>query len=95
MSPTDPDREETMPTAAPREAVSEPACRIECTDDEFVVRIPRGLLPDDEIKRFLAVLSQEAIRQKSQMTDEDVMRLADEVDRAVWERVRREIFGEE
>jgi hypothetical protein len=92
MKETGPDREETMPIAAPPEVVSQPAYVIDqSSPDEIVVRIRRGMLPDEKISRFLALLDLEAIREKSQLTEEAARELADEIDRAVWEKNRHRV----
>jgi hypothetical protein len=91
MDSTHPDREETMPTAAPEQVVSQPAYRIDSSADEVVVRFRRGGLSDDQISRFLALLELDAIRQESQLTEEAAMELGDEINRAVWEKTRHRL----
>lgn len=86
-----PDREENMLAEALKEIASQAAFQIESNDKEVVVRFKRGGLSDREITRFLALLELDAIRQKSQLTEEAAKELADEIDRAVWERARRRL----
>ena len=91
MKETDPDREEIMPTAAPEQATSQPAYTIDSTEDEVVVRFRRATFSDEQIARIIAVAELEAIRQKSQLTEEAARELADEVDQAVWEKNRHRV----
>ena len=90
MEPT-PDREENMLAEALEEIESQAAYQIESNDKEVVVRFKRGGLSDREITRFLALLELDAIRQKSQLTEEAAMELGDEINRAVWEKARRRL----
>lgn len=95
MEDTGPDREENMPSAAPPEAVSQPAYRIDrSSPDEIVVRIRTGMLSDEKITRFLALLDLETIREKSQLTEAAARELADEIDRAVWEKNRHRVSSD-
>jgi hypothetical protein len=85
-----------MSIAAPLKAVSQPAYQIDrSSPDEIVVRIRRGALSDEKISRFLALLDLETIREKSQLTAEAAQELADEIDRAVWEKNRHRVSGAE
>jgi hypothetical protein len=78
-----------MPIQAPPETAWQPAYRIDRGDpDEIVVHIRRGTISDEKISRFLALLDLEAIREKSQLTEEAARKPADEIDRAVWEKLR-------
>jgi hypothetical protein len=86
-----PDREESMLAEALEEIESQAAYQIESNDKEVVVRFKRGGLSDREITRFLALLELDAIRQKSQLTEEAARELADEIDRAVWEKTRQRL----
>jgi hypothetical protein len=86
-----PDREENMLAEALEEIESQAAYQIESNDKEVVVRFKRGGLSDREITRFLALLELDAIRQKSQLTEEAARELADEIDRAVWEKTRQRL----
>jgi hypothetical protein len=80
-----------MLAQALEEIESQAAYQIESSGDEVVVRFRRGGLSDQQISRFLAVLELDAIRQKSQLTEEAAMELADEINRAVWEKTRRRL----
>lgn len=68
--------------------MSEPPYRIDVEEEEIVVRFTRGALGRDQISRFLDYLVLDAIRRRSELTEEDAAALADEVDRAVWDRAR-------
>jgi hypothetical protein len=91
MMDSTPDREENMLAEALEEIESQAAYHIESNGDEVVVRFKRGGLSDREITRFLALLELDAIRQKSQLTEEAAMELGDEINRAVWEKVRHRL----
>ncbi len=53
-----------------------------------MVRIRRDSVGEEEISRVLDYITLESIRRKSELTEEeDAAALADEFDRAVWERV--------
>lgn len=86
-----PDREDNMLAEALEEIESQAAYQIESNDKEVVVRFRRGGLSDREITRFLALLELDAIRQKSQLTEEAAMELGDEINRAVWEKARQRL----
>jgi cell division protein ZapA (FtsZ GTPase activity inhibitor) len=87
MEPT-PDREESMLAEAMEEVEARAAYRIENTDDEIVVRIRRGMLSEERLRRLLALMVLDEVRQKSQLTEEGASELADMIDRAVWEKLR-------
>lgn len=91
MDSTHPDREESMLAQALEEIETQAAFHIESSGDEVVVRFRRGGLSDQQISRFLALLELDAIRQKSQLTEEGARELAEEIDRAVWEKVRHRL----
>jgi hypothetical protein len=90
MEPT-PDREENMLAEMLDEIKAPAAYSIENMDDEIVIRIPRGVASEQQIRRYLALLMLDAVRQKSQLTEEDAYELAEEVTRAVWERNRHRV----
>lgn len=73
---------------------AEPAIRVKYDDDDMVVRIRRGALSGDRVSRFLDYIQLEEIREKSEMTEEQAAEIADEIDRAMWERVRARYEGE-
>src|SRR3712207_350147 len=86
-----PDGEENMIAEAMAEIELQAPFRIENDGDEVVVRFRRNGLTDRQISRHLAMLHLEAIAQKSRLTEEDALRLGDEVNRAVSERARRRL----
>jgi hypothetical protein len=90
MEPT-PDREEDMPAEVLDELEARAAYRVESTDDEIVVRIPRGVASEEQVKRYLALMVLDAVRQGSELTEADALALGDEVNRAVSDRMRRRL----
>ena len=86
-----PDREDRMPAEALEEIEAQAAYRIESTDDEIVVHIPRGIVGEEQVERYLALMVLDALRQKSQLTEEDALRFGDDVNRVVWERARHRL----
>jgi hypothetical protein len=67
---------------------AEPAYRIEIEDRDVVVRLRRGVLNQAEVSRFLDYLELEALRRRSELSEAGAQDLAQEIDRAVWARVR-------
>ncbi|MFL5385920.1 MAG: hypothetical protein ACJ8GN_25675 [Longimicrobiaceae bacterium] len=65
-----------------------PAYELARDDGRLVVRVNEDFFTEDEVSRFLDYLTLESIRKRSQLTEEDAGRLADEVKTAAWERVR-------
>jgi hypothetical protein len=70
-----------------------PAYRIEHEEQDIVIRFHRSLLDRSELSQFLDMLMLRSIRNRSQLTEADAAALADEIDRAVWERNRERISG--
>jgi hypothetical protein len=68
--------------------MAEPAYRIDVEEQDLVVRVRRDVLDREEVSRFLDFLELESIRRRSQLSEADAAGLADEIDAAVWERVR-------
>jgi hypothetical protein len=73
--------------------MAEPAYRIDVEEQDLVVRVRRDALDRDEVSRFLDFLELESIRRRSELTEEDAERLADEIDSSVWERYRSRVEG--
>ena len=73
--------------------MAEPAYRIDVEEQDFVVRVRRDAVDRDEVSRFLDFLELESIRRRSELTEEDAARLADEIDASVWERYRSRVEG--
>ncbi|MEW5931265.1 MAG: hypothetical protein AB1941_27690 [Gemmatimonadota bacterium] len=67
---------------------AEPAYRIDFEERDLVVRVSRDTLDPEQVSRFLDYLELESIRRRSEMSEEEAAALAQEVDRAMWERVR-------
>lgn len=57
-------------------------------DSGLVVHIPPELVDEPEVLSFLDYLFLKRIEQRSALTEEAAAELADQVDRAAWERVR-------
>jgi hypothetical protein len=70
---------------------AEPAYRIEVEDRDVVVRLRRGVLNQSEVSRFLDYLELEALRRRSALSESDAQDLAQEIDSAVWERIRERL----
>jgi len=68
--------------------MAEPAYRIDIEDQDLVVRVRRDVLNREEVSRFLDYLELESIRRRSQLSEADASALAQEIDRAAWERTR-------
>jgi hypothetical protein len=86
-----PDHEDRMLAEALDEIEAQAAYRIESTDDEIVVRIPRGIVSEEQLERYLALMVLDALRQKSQLTEDDALQLGKDVNRVVWERARHRL----
>jgi hypothetical protein len=68
-----------------------PAYRIDFEEQEIVVRLPRTLLNRDEVSKFLDYLELQAIRRRSELSQEQAETLAEEIDRSTWELLRSRI----
>lgn len=68
--------------------MAEPAYSIDVEERDFVVRVRRDVLNREEVSRFLDLLELESIRRRSQLSEDDAARLADEIDAAVWEQLQ-------
>lgn len=55
---------------------------------DIVVRFNGELVDRDALSRFLDFVELESIRKRSQLSEQDAARLADEIDRSVWERIK-------
>lgn len=62
---------------------------------DIVLRIDRDLVDPEFFARFLDYLNVQAMRRRSQLTEEQVQELADEVDRAVWQKLKPRVLPEE
>ena len=70
------------------------AYSIAVEDTDIVVRLNRNTINQDALRRFLDYLELETIRNQSQLTDEQAVELATNIDRAVWETLKP-TFGQE
>ncbi len=71
--------------------MGEPAYRIKFEERDIILRVPRELLGREEMSQFLDFLELDSIRERSELTEEDAAVLADEVDGAVWDRLRHRL----
>ncbi|WP_022836336.1 hypothetical protein [Salisaeta longa] len=55
---------------------------------DIVVRFNGELVNHDALTRLLDFVELESIRKRSQLSAEDAAKLADEIDRSVWERIK-------
>ena len=67
--------------------------KIETDQDSIVIRLPRKLANDEGLVRFLDYLEMQDIRQRSKLSEKDAEKLATEVNRDAWQRVRH-LFDE-
>ncbi len=56
--------------------------------DDIVIRFDRKLVDRQALSRLLRYLEMESIRKRSRLTEAQAAELADEIDKAVWERVK-------
>ena len=70
------------------------AYSIAVEDTDIVVRLNRNTINQDALRRFLDYLELETIRNQSQLTDEQAVELATNIDSAVWETLKP-TFGQE
>jgi hypothetical protein len=68
-----------------------PAYRIDIEEQEIVVRLPRTLLNREEVSTFLDYLELQAVRRRSELSQEQAETLAEEIDRSTWELLRSRI----
>lgn len=61
---------------------------IETDQDSIVIRLPRTLAGDEGLIQFLDYLEMQDIRQRSELSEDDAEKLAAEVKRDAWQRVR-------
>ena len=68
--------------------ISDPPYEIRSEDDQVVIRIPRDKVDEGVISRVLEYMDFEIIRSRSQATQEQIDELAEEVQKAAYERVK-------
>lgn len=56
--------------------------------DTITIRLNRGAIDEVSLTKLLDFLEMEAIRRRSQLSEEDAELLAEDVKRAAWERVK-------
>lgn len=62
--------------------------------DQIVIRFDSRLVDQNALSRVLDYLEMESIRSRSRMTPAEASKLADEIDRTVWEQVKQKYTGE-
>ncbi|HEX2081092.1 MAG TPA: hypothetical protein VHG08_25545 [Longimicrobium sp.] len=80
-----------MSNAASAKAATQSTLQIEEDGDRLVIRISKSLANRDRVERFLACLELEELASRSQLTEEAARELAEEIDRAVWEKNRHRV----
>ncbi len=74
--------------------MSEPSSYIITLENQdIVIRLNRESIDLDLLRTFLDYLELESIRNRSQLTGEQVTELADEIDRGVWESFQSKFTG--
>ncbi len=56
--------------------------------NEYVVRVSRDLIERDDLARIFDALLLHTIKRRSQLSEEEIAGVADEVKQAAWERVK-------
>ncbi len=56
--------------------------------DEIIIRLPRGLMNEQELSKLLDYIEMEAIRRQSQLSEEDANTLANEIQWGAWQQVK-------
>ncbi len=64
------------------------AYSIAVEDTDIVVRLNREAIDQDALRRFLDYLDLETVRNQSQLTDEQAVEIAADIDHAVWETLK-------
>ena len=71
-------------TGPPRQA----PYRVDHQGAEIVIRVRADLFSSDELAEFLDWLCLESIRRRASLDEDQIAELADDVDGAMWERLR-------
>ena len=66
-----------------------PSYRINVQKRDVIVRFRRELIDQETLGRFLDYLELESIRRRSQLTEDQASKLANEIDKAVWENLKK------
>lgn len=61
--------------------------------DEIVVRFDRSLVQPNDLGEFLDYLRLKIVRRQNQLTDEEIVALADEINQSGWERIRKDFLA--
>ncbi len=61
--------------------------------NDYVVRVSRDLIERDDLARILDALLLQAIKRRSQFSEEEITALANEVKHAAWDRVKHLFLG--
>lgn len=68
---------------------------VETDKDSIVIRLPRRMANDEGLVRFLNYLEMQDIRQRSDLSEEDAEKVADEVKHDAWEQIRHVFEGDD
>ncbi len=66
-----------------------PSYQINVQKRDVIVRFRRELVDRETLGRFLDYLELESIRRRSQLTEEQASKLANEINKAVWENLKK------
>ncbi|MDM8536982.1 hypothetical protein QUF70_09535 [Desulfobacterales bacterium HSG17] len=64
------------------------AYEISTVQDSIIIKVPRNIANEKTLARFLDFLDMENIRQKSQMTKENALKISKDVKQGAWEQVK-------
>jgi hypothetical protein len=64
------------------------ALRFDEQDGDYVIRVSRDAISRENVSRFFDYLMMEAGSRDFDLSEEEIAALADEVDKAAWERLR-------
>lgn len=71
-----------------------PFYQVSVDDQEIIIKLNKELVDKATLENILDYLKLESIRQKSQLTEEQAAILADEIDQAVWVKLKPKFFGQ-
>ena len=67
---------------------SAPAFRMDFDDDDLVIRVPRDAVSPEKASRCFDYLLLESGSRELKLSEEEVEAIANEADKAAWERIR-------
>jgi len=75
-------------TIQEREKLMSAIYEINSDRDAIIIRLPRGLMNEQELSKLLDYIEMEAIRRQSQLSEEDANTLANEIQEGAWQQVK-------